>query len=80
MEEGIVEGETAFVADGEATEVSQPGEGALDLPTLAIPTKSATVLAMTDFRCAASVPSPLMGEGQDGGDIVCPSRSLFSGH
>ena len=53
MEEGRVHEQVAFVADNQATEVAQPGEGALDLPASAIAAQLASVLGLGPLAIAA---------------------------
>lgn len=44
MKEGIVDGETAFVAHDQAAEVSQPGKGALDFPATPVTPQRPSIL------------------------------------
>ena len=57
MEEALVEGEMAFIADEETTEVTQVSEGALNPPALAIAAEGASILEL-DFT------APAMGTDQ----------------
>lgn len=52
MEEGLIDLEVVFVADEEASEVTEPGESALDLPALAVAAQRPAVLR--GWRCASA--------------------------
>jgi len=46
MEEGLIHGGVAFIADYQAAVVAQPGEGALDLPALAVTAQLSPILGL----------------------------------
>jgi len=53
MKEGSVHEGVPFIADHQAAEVAQPGEGALDPPAPAVATKLPTVLGLGSLAVSA---------------------------